>query len=1117
MTAQNAVTLRHIFVAVMLMLSCMAKAQIVPDFSATPLSGCSPVIVSFTDHTSGNPTQWKWDLGNATTSSLQNPSTTYFNPGSYTVKLVVKNAAGITDSIIKTQLITVYAKPAVSFTASPSIGCTPMLVQFNSQSTAGSGSISSWQWDFGDGTFATAENPSHTYTASGNYNVSLRVINSFGCVTSITKPQFIKVGTPVVANFTNSQPTSCDLPTIINFQNTSTGAGTLSYLWDFGDATTSIQTNPSHTYTAAGNYTVKLTVTSSNGCSNVITKVNAVSIGVLNASFTYPGNICANTAITFTNTTAPAPTSAAWDFGDATSSTAISPSKVYTTAGVYQIRMIARFGNCADTTYQLVNVQPQPQANFEGGPFQSCGVPFTVTFINKSNNGISYLWNFGDGNTSTQYSPTHTYTTFGSFNVTLTVTSFAGCKSTFTQPAYVKIQGPKATILGLPVSDCAPLTHTFTSSATSIDPIVGYQWDFGDGNTSTQATPTHTFTDGVYDIKLIITTAGGCTDTAIVKGGVTSSIKPQADFVATPLDVCAEVPINFTDLTIGKVTRWKWYFGDGDTSNLQNPIHSYVDTGYMTVALVVWNGNCTDTVIFNNYIHIKPPVARFAWGYSCKNKLRRTFSDLSLGADEWHWDFGDGNTSTAQHPIHDYAAPGTYIVILTVKNHTTGCSYYKKETVKIMVEKAVFTESETVICRNTTVNFNAIGNNPANIEYYDWTFGDGGIATIAAPSHKYITSGTYTVQLIVTDKLECRDTLTKTMLIRVNGPVAAFAPISAGNCTQSATEFKDNSTTDGTHAIISWTWNFGDGNTNTYTAPPFFHTYITPGTYNVSLKIKDNNGCVDSIMHASSVVISKPVAAFTTADTLSCPGKPITFSNTSTGPNLTYRWDFGDATTSNAVNPVHNYTADGIYSIQLVITDQYGCSDSLRKNVKIAAPRASFSMSDSISTCPPLIVNFTNTSANGITATWDFGDGTSTQSDNPSHFYSYPGIYNVKLSISSPGGCTSEIVKQVIVSGPKGNFTYTPLTGCKPLQVKLTATTENRLSFVWDFNDGNILPTNDSVVTYTYTEAGDFLPKMILVDAGGCQVPITGVDTIHVKGVTADFISFRQHCVITEM
>jgi gliding motility-associated-like protein len=571
--------------------------------------------------------------------------------------------------------------------------------------------------------------------------------------------------------------------------------------------------------------------------------------------------------------------------------------------------------------------------------------------------------------------------------------------------------------------------------------------------------------------------------------------------------VCAKFPVTFTDQSTGNVTQWLWLFGDGGTSGDQNPIYEYQDTGYFDVTLIVWNNGCPDTIKFTNYIHVKPPIAVFTPSFVCGNPRQIIFTDQSIGADQWTWNFGDGATATVPSPVHTYADTGTYIVSLTVVNISTGCDYTTTRTIKIVNEKANFFANDTVICKGSTVFFNSVGSIPANITAYDWSFGDGATGTGASAAHTYMQAGTYDVQLIITDIAGCKDTLNKPLYIRVNGPTADFASAVPGSCLNSAVVFNDGSVTDGTHAIQQWIWNYGDGNSDTLTAPPFQHTYAGAGIYTVSLKITDSEGCADSITKASLLIISKPIANFGTPDTVSCPNKPINFTNQSTGPGLTYVWYFGDGTTSTADNPVHSYTLDGNYTIKLVIVDQYGCTDSITKAayVEIISPIASFTMSDSLSTCPPLIVQFTNTSTISNTINWDFGDGTSAQVLNPSHFYAYPGIYNVILTVTGPGGCVDIKQKKVVVRGPQGSFTYTPLNGCNPLTVNFIGTSIDRISFIWDYNDGSTNSTPDSVVSHTYTNPGVYVPKMILVDAAGCQVPITGPDTIRVSGVSARF------------
>jgi len=1106
MTALSAVKPSTLIVA-LAMLCFTSKAQLSANFTASPISGCAPLVVNFTDQSTGNPTQWRWDLGNGTTSFNQNPSGTYFNPGQYNVKLVITNAAGTADSIIKNQYITVYSQPTVAFTGNPLNGCYPLPVQFTDQSIAGSGSINLWQWDFGDGAGSTSQSPTHTYTTSGNFNVVLRATNTLGCITVLTKNQYIQVSSKPHADFTNTNPANCNPPATINFTNASSGTGVLNYQWNFGDGGTSTATNPSHTYITSGNFTVRLIVINASGCRDTITKPNLIHVGSVHAAFTSADSVCVNKTITFTNTSVPAPTNVFWDFGDGTNSQTLSPIKLYANTGTYIVKLISAFGTCTDSTFKTIVVKPKPAALFIGSPLSSCQIPLTVNFTNQSANGIAYNWDFGDGGTSTSANPSHTYTSFGSFNVTLIVTNTVGCTDTFKRTAYVVTKAPVVDINNLPLRDCSPLTHTFTATINSVDPVISYLWDFGDGTFSVLANPTHTFPVGVYNIRLTITTQGGCTAFSYYVAGVTVSTKPVANFSANPRDVCAHIPVFFTDLSTGNITDWQWDFGDGATSTSQNPSHIYEDTGYFPVQLVIGNNGCYDTIRFINYIHIKPPIAAFVNNFNCADPKTQFFTDHSIGADEWHWDFGDGTGTTVQSPTHVYADTGTYTVILWVHNFTTGCEYTKTETVHVVIEKARFTATDTVICKNSAVNFNALPNNPGNIASYKWDFGDGTTGTGISPSHTYTAAGQYSVGLTITDVIGCKDSLLKQLYMEVDGPTSNFTVNNPGTCLMSTISFTDNSASDGTHPITSWTWNYGDGIIETLTAPPFQHTYAAPGIYSVSLLVTDSKGCKDSLLKTDVITVSRPVAAFSTVDTVSCPGKNINFSNASTGPSLSYTWDFGDGTTSVSTNPVHAYAADGIYTVTLSITDQFGCGDVTTKPsyIRIASPHASYNLSDSVATCPPLFVTFTNTSANYSSILWQFGDGTSTNSDNPSHFYSTPGTYHAKLIITSPGGCVDSIEKLIIVRGPIGNFTYGPVGGCKPLTTNFTASTHDRLSFIWDFNDGTVTSTIDSVISHTYTLPGAYVPKMILIDPGGCQVPITGPDTIFVKGVIADF------------
>ena len=1095
--------------------SLNAFTQLRANFSSSTTSGCAPLLISFIDQSTGNPTAWKWTLGNGTTSFVQNPSVTYVNPGQYSVKLVIQNNRG-KDSITKIQYINVYAKPTINFSASAYNGCAPATIFFTDLSTPGNGNTQTRQWDFGDGTFSTLTNPSHTYSSSGNFNVSLRVTNTYGCVASATQINLIHINPKPVANFSYSALQNCGAPFTVNFQNQSTGTSPLSFTWNFGDGSSSSDANPVHTYLNPGTYSVKLITTNSQGCVDSILKTNLITVANNITKFNCPDTVCINTSFQINNLSSSATCS--WNFGNGNTSTSQNPTVSYSNSGTYNIKLVNNFGGCIDSLIKTITVLASPIANFNANPNQSCALPFVVAFNNTSSNTGNFIWNFGDGTSSMQANPTHIYTSAGNFDVKLICTSIAGCTSSITKTQYIKIQLPVAAVNHLPKKGCAPLTCNFTSSVISNDSVVSYHWDFGDGNSSNVKTPSHTFAAGVYDITLIITTLSGCTDTVFYPAAVKAGVKPHTTFGANPRDVCAQFPVLFSDLTpvADSVDQWYWSFGDGTHSNLQNPPHAYSDTGLMNVQLVTFNYACPDTLFIPNYVHISPPIASFVSNPNCNNRLTRSFSDRSIGADTWLWHFGDGATSALQNPSHTYASSGNYNVALTVHNNTTGCDYTYSTNLLIIDEHPDFIASDTSVCKGNSIVFNATQITPSYFNSIIWNFGDNTTGSGTPVTKTYNSTGVYNIKLFTTDKNGCKDTVIKNRYIKINGPIAKFSASNAITCAATSVNFLDSSTTDGRNNITTWIWNYGDGRIDTLNSGNTSHLYNLTGNYNVSLKIFDTKGCSSQTMKSNFVSISKPKAIFFTNDTLSCPFGSVRFTNSSTGNGLTYLWKFGDGTTSTVQNPIHNYTNSGTFSVSLYVTSSIGCKDTLIKTnyIKIIAPNAGFTVSDSVGTCPPLIVNFSNTSNNYISQVWDFGDGTSTNTNNPSHFYSASGTFIAKLTITSSGGCIAVFTKTITVHGPTGSFLYNPLTGCAPLSVQFNANTQGTNLIVWDYSDGNTNVTSQNSISHIYDIEGNYLPRVILKDTtSGCTLSIVGRDTIKVYDIKAAFgVSTQNVC-----
>jgi len=241
----------------------------VANFSATVVSGCSPLVVNFTDQSTGSPKFWNWDFGNGQLSNLQNPSIAFYTPGTYTITLVVKNSDGV-DGITKTDYITVNPSPTAGFTASSTLACAPSTIQFTDNSVANAGTIVQWKWTFNDGTTYNTPNVTKQFTSPGFYDVALTVTSSTGCQSSAGASRYIRIVSGLKVDFINSDPTTCHAPFPVNFTNQTSGPGTISYNWDFGNATTSTQINPSTVYNTAGTYIIKLNAQSTLGCQDLI-------------------------------------------------------------------------------------------------------------------------------------------------------------------------------------------------------------------------------------------------------------------------------------------------------------------------------------------------------------------------------------------------------------------------------------------------------------------------------------------------------------------------------------------------------------------------------------------------------------------------------------------------------------------------------------------------------------------------------------------------------------------------------------------------------------------------------------------------------------------------------
>ena len=334
-------------------LQVSGSAVPVADFAGVPSSGASPLLVGFTDLSTGVPTSWSWDFGDGQTSDLPSPDHTYTATGTYSVTLTVENALG-SDSATQVGAILVDVIPPVAdFSASVTGGLSPLTVDFTDQSTGGP--ASAWLWDFGDGATSTLQHPSHTYTTSGFYSVSLFVSNAYGS-DSLTSTGLIAVDfiAPVAAF--SGTPTTAPSPFVVQFTDESAGGVATSWSWTFGDGGSSSAQDPAHTYTIAGTYSVKLTASNAYG-SDTLWHLGYIDVQPgpeLLADFVgTPTTGTAPLQVDFTDLSIGDITGWEWNFGDGSTSALQNPTHVFTTPGEYDVALSVSNDNGKDDQLEL--------------------------------------------------------------------------------------------------------------------------------------------------------------------------------------------------------------------------------------------------------------------------------------------------------------------------------------------------------------------------------------------------------------------------------------------------------------------------------------------------------------------------------------------------------------------------------------------------------------------------------------------------------------------------------------------------------------------------------------------------------------------------------------------
>ena len=1088
--------------------------QVITNFTAQKFTTCVGHAIQFIDLSTGNPASWLWSFGDATNSNAQNAVHVYTSPGTYNVSLIASNP-WCNDTETKLAYIVVFPLPIVNFDLWPMRGCAvPWSIQYNDKTP----NAASWNWIFGNNTGSTMDNGTATYNAFGSYKVTLAVTNANGC-TNI-KSDTVKVGPPNAGFFTNPLiPHGC-IPFQVQFFDTSSAVDTIiGWLWDFGDGTTSTQQHPSHIYTTKCKHTVTLVISTNGGCKDTISKTDLVWTGTPQNPY---GGIdtmlhCVNGIITFTDSSTGTIDAWEWEFGNGASMWSQNAVYSYPDTGCFNVSLTVYNCGCPATYFFPDPVcvdTPVSYIGIDSGTAIGCSYPHTVKFGNTSAGAHTWLWNFGDGSTSTQWTPTHTYNLPGTYNATFTVwDTIKNC--TDSKSIAIVVSYPPPINFTWPPPPCAPVNLQF--NLTSTVPLIWTTWSFPTSSLLVY-NPKHFFsTTGNHQVSVIVSNQYGCQNSLTKTVPIYS---PYASFNTTPLSGCAphSITITNTSTSFAPIASYFWSFGDGTFSNLASPTHNYPATGTYPVTFTVTdNKGCTDQV--NTAVNVGITNAGFSMSHviACPKFSVSFINQSTATATMTHlWDFGDGSKSTLSNPSHAFQNPGIYFVKLIVT--AFGCVDSLSQAISIVVPAANFVANpDSASCPPLLVYFTDMSTPAGYVSSWAWNFGDGSTSVLPNPIHLYTQAGSYNVSLIVTAPTGCSDTLFVQKQVVVNGPFGTFSYAPDSGCVPLTVTFIASY-----QDAKSLIWDMGDGMAY-WVGDTIVHTYTQAGKFFPLLILDDSAGCMVAILPNDSIeAFAPPSAAFSALPTDLCVQGNVTFfdQSTSMDPLVSWLWDFGDGGTSNIQNPIHYYPAVGTYSVSLIVETTHGCRDTLLMNNYIHVhpnPVAAFVVTDTL-LCKPWTIQFVDSSTGTapiVAWNWSFGDGTSSGVQNPLHFYVNPGNYFVNLNVTDANGCS-------------GNFSMTYNVPIQPsllvLSINNPACQFEAVTFVasktgfqaWNWNFGDGTTGTGSTVAHTYTGHGYYDVTVTGTNIYGCDDTVFLNNYVFVDSVVAFGIVNHDSLCVTQ-
>ncbi len=1000
--------------------------------------------------------------------------------------------------------------------------CAPASITLNSNVTNCTGTITDYYWQDGAGNDFYNENVVFAYTAGGTYTVSLTVTCDG---VSVTETIEIEVYESPVAAIDETPINACVGQDVMFMDASTSGDAPIdTWMWYFGDGSSSGLQNPTHVYDVSWHYDVSLVVTDINGCSSEHIENEFVSISVPpEVSFvgdeteycTVPHGVGFESEI---STSFNIGYTVEWDFGDGSSTSSYTnPTHTYNADGVYNVSLTVVDDNgCATTETYFDYIQiASPIAQYSVSNEGVACVENSIFFTNET--GYSCSWDFGDGTLVNNVStPTHIYNNSGDYTVEFTIDPGGMCEASTTFNILVEEVVASFTTAPTNLNACSELTVSFNSLVSPN--VTEYYWYFGDGETSNEANPTHVYgSPGNFEPFLVVGTENACILSYIGSNSV-NIYAPDATFVGDNVQGCAPITVNFTHTginSLSNIVSYSWNFGNGQiiTDGEANEFVTF-DAGEYTVNLTVTDengceGNYSLDVSVGSNLDFTYDVFQidhsplFDDNICAQDTLVLWLQEWDLSGAEFTWMIDTLYTVPVLQEYTEYVfnqdTGWTHLNLILSNNGCIDTVYWDGLYVNgpIINELSYYTDCSSPL--DFTFNLDQTA-----ADAWDWEFFyySGDLPVIIEQDYGS-TSEMYPISFPSQQTYWCKVSAynasegcmyVDSIEISISAPQAFLTLTDTDVCSNEQVILNGGLSQN----VSEYYWDFGDGeNSGWLTESEAQYVWTGAGNHTITLIVKDANGCENSI--TDEINILGPDISITVDNTSACDQLTANFTANvlASEPVTTIVWNFMSGEQLYGSNVEYTYNEPGTYTVGVFAATESDCYDYIEYEdlINIGSADAMFSVSD-VSSCVGEEVIF---EAEVIDTTdiytWNFGDGVEVVGNNPiiSHVFSSGGYFDISLEVVDNAGCSDQLSldSYVYIQEPHANFSFEEdVFSCYPVQASVIQNStvdppDSELTYSWRVRKENLGFVN--IQNLFFDMPGDFTVRMIASTTNGCR------------------------------